>query len=204
MPLFIEVPGIRRLALRGPGPLKVRDEEEATLVEERQMRPKLLSVFLYAASDTASNGRWPARPAVTRGVPVSGSSTPGSASASRHAPGGTSRDTAFRSLGQSVPGSTSRWRSRRPARPSTAAGLLAASGKRTAVPDDPARVVAANRPSPSADSFAATERLNLPMPLPLRRSPASCILASSVGWRAGDVSPTGWAYRRVSCIIGYP
>ena len=157
VPLFIEVPRVRRLALRGPGPLKVWNEEEATLVEERQMRPQLLSVFLYAASDTASNARWPVRPAAARGVPASGSSTRGHASASRHAPGDRSRDTAARSLDQSAPGSISRWSSLRRARPSTAAGPCAASGRKTAVPDDPGRVVAEARPCPSDDSFAATE-----------------------------------------------
>jgi len=157
VPLFIEVPRVRRLALRGPGPLKVWNEEEATLVEERQMRPQLLSVFLYAASDTASNARWRARPAAARGVPASGSSTRGHASASRHAPGDRSRDTAARSLDQSAPGSISRWSSLRRARPSTAAGPRAASGRKTAVPGDPVRAVAEDRPCPADDSFAATE-----------------------------------------------
>ena len=157
VPLFVEVPRVRRLALRGPGPLKVRNEEEATLVEERQMRPKLLSVFLYAASDTASNARWLARPAAARGVPASDSSTRVHASASRHAPGGTSRDTAFRSRGQSVPGSTSRWSSLRRARPSPAAGSRAASGRAIAALDGLVPVEGAGPPFHASGSRAATE-----------------------------------------------
>lgn len=62
-----------------PGAGDVRDQQEAALIEEDQMGPKPFGVFLYAATGTASNGRWPARPVPAPASPASGSSSPGPA-----------------------------------------------------------------------------------------------------------------------------
>ena len=157
VPLFIEVPSVRRLALGRPGTLKVRDEQEPTLVEEGQMRSKPIGVFLYVASGTASNERWPVRPVAGLGAPAFDSSSPAPSAASRHAPGGRSPGSASRSVGRSVPASTSRWRIPRPARPSRAVGPLAASGRATAERDGPVPVEGAGPPSHASGSLAATE-----------------------------------------------
>jgi len=47
------------------------------------MRPKPISVFLYAASGSTSSGKSPSRPFLALASPASGNSNPGSASASR-------------------------------------------------------------------------------------------------------------------------
>jgi hypothetical protein len=44
-----------RLSLGGPSASNVRNEQEARFIEEDQMGPTPVGVFLYGANDTASN-----------------------------------------------------------------------------------------------------------------------------------------------------
>ena len=49
----------RRLSGRRPCSSAVRNEKKAAFIEEQQMGPKSLRLFLYAATCSASNGQWP-------------------------------------------------------------------------------------------------------------------------------------------------
>jgi len=48
--LLVEVVEVGRLALGSPGALDVRDEQELALIEEDQMGPPAVCVFLYGAT----------------------------------------------------------------------------------------------------------------------------------------------------------
>ena len=61
-----------------PGARDVRDQQEATLIEEHQMGPTPFGVFLYAATGNASNERFLPRFFGARGALASGSSIPAS------------------------------------------------------------------------------------------------------------------------------
>jgi hypothetical protein len=65
-----------------------RNEQKPALIEKKQVGAKFLRVFLYAANDTASNGRSPLPFSPKPGVPVSGNSTPLPKAISRHGWGG--------------------------------------------------------------------------------------------------------------------
>lgn len=200
--LLVEIPGIGRLAFGRTSPFKVRDEEEPTLVEEDQVRPPPLGVFLYAATGRSSNARSPLRPVAGASAPVSDNSSPGLSRASRGERGDRSPESASRSTGRCAVASTTRWNSRRPRRLSQGASPESFSGGSKAALGVPGWEEGEARSSPSFGSFATTETPNLQKPLPLELLPADCVLASSVGWRAGAASPTGEVYRRVSCILG--
>ena len=62
----------RRFALGPPGSPARGDEQKAAFIQEGQMGPKSSRVFLYAASDSASNGRWPPRRAAWPAIPEPG------------------------------------------------------------------------------------------------------------------------------------
>jgi hypothetical protein len=76
---------------RRPGARHVGDEQEARFIEEDQMGPTSLSVFLYAASDAASRRQSPRRPAAGPAVRVSDNSSPNWTAVSRHGRDGRSR-----------------------------------------------------------------------------------------------------------------
>lgn len=95
--MLIEVVEVGRLALGGPGALDGRDEEEPALIEEDQMGPPVVGVFLYGASGGASSARSPRRPAGGPGAPVSAHSSPNPAAPATHGWGGTGCGSASRS-----------------------------------------------------------------------------------------------------------
>ena len=73
----------RGLSAGRPGADQGRRQQEAALIEERQMGAMPCGVFLYGASDTASSERWPLRSAPGLGSPASGSSSPGPGAVAR-------------------------------------------------------------------------------------------------------------------------
>ena len=65
-----------RFSPRSPRAGDRGNQQKAAFIEEKQVRAKFFRVFLYAASDTASNGQSPSRSSLTPGAPASGNSTP--------------------------------------------------------------------------------------------------------------------------------
>jgi hypothetical protein len=112
--LFVKVVKEGRLSLRGPGASNVRNEQEARFIEEDQMGPTSVGVFLYGANDTASNARSLLRFAVKLAALASDSSIPDSRGASTRGSDDIERRTVGRSL--SLPGlrSISRFDTRQP------------------------------------------------------------------------------------------
>ena len=72
-----------RLALGRPGSDHQGKHEETAFIQEDQVSAEGFGVFLYAANGSASSGQCPARSVPALASPVSGSSSPGSASTSR-------------------------------------------------------------------------------------------------------------------------
>lgn len=70
-------PQNRGLPSGRPGSGDVGNKQKAALIQEDQMGPRSFGVFLYAATGTASNARWPLRFAPRASSPVSDSSTRG-------------------------------------------------------------------------------------------------------------------------------
>lgn len=96
--LFVEMVKEGRLTLWPPCASDRGDEQEAAFIKKGQMGPTFFRVFLYGASDTASSGRLPFRPAAERDALVSDSSIPGFPGASRHG----MDDTECRIVGRSL------------------------------------------------------------------------------------------------------
>ena len=199
--LLVPVPSVRRLSFLRPGSFKVRNEQEATLVEENQVRSQSLGVFLYSASDNASSARSPLRPAGGLDARASDNSTPGHPSPSRRGRDDTSRQNASESNGQSALTSTTRWDNRRPKGLSPRDESTVASVKPRAVPAVRRRVGDEARSSPCVDSCATTGTRSLRKPSPSWLSPVDCVRASTTGWRAGGASPIAREFRRVSCNL---
>jgi hypothetical protein len=72
----VAVAQIRGLALGGPGPTDVGDEQEPAFVDEDQMGATSSGVFLSGASLPASTARWQPRPAPRPAARASGNSSP--------------------------------------------------------------------------------------------------------------------------------
>jgi hypothetical protein len=96
--LFVKVVKKRRLSLRRPSPSNVRNEQEARFIQEDQMGPTSVGVFLYGANDTASNERSLLRFSVKLAVLASDSSTPSLRGASTRGWDDIERRTVGRSL----------------------------------------------------------------------------------------------------------
>jgi hypothetical protein len=77
-----------RLSPGSPRARDRRNEQKAAFIEKKQVGAKSFGVFLYAASDTASNGRFPLPFSPKPGVRVSGNSTPSPRAIARHDWGG--------------------------------------------------------------------------------------------------------------------
>ena len=133
----IPVPQRGGLPPRRPGPPDIGDEQEAALINEHEVGPPAIGVFLSGARRFASTARWPARPAPRPVARVSDSSSRGRSGVSRHAPDDSER----RSAGGSPRplGATSR--DRCDTRPATARGpaasRAAASGPLTSARGGP-------------------------------------------------------------------
>ena len=65
----------RCLSGRRPCPSAGRNEKKAAFIEEQQMGPKSLRLFLYAATCSASNEQWPLGPVGSLGARVLGTTT---------------------------------------------------------------------------------------------------------------------------------
>ena len=103
------MPELGRLSPGSPRVTDVRDEQEPTFVDEHQMRFPPKGVFLYAATGSASSGRWPLRCAPGPAAEASGRSSPVAPSAARHARDDNESRTAGQSGGRFEAASTHRW-----------------------------------------------------------------------------------------------
>lgn len=131
---------------RGPGLADVRDEEEAALVEEREMGPKPAGFFLSGAIAASSSVRWPPRPSAWRGVPASATSIPSPSSPATRDQGDRRSRSASRSAWRCAAGS--RVASHIPPRQhrAPAAAAACAFDPGTGAGDGPASASAATRP----------------------------------------------------------
>ena len=96
--LFVKMVKKGRLSLRGPSASNVRNEQEARFIQEDQMGPTSVGVFLYGAIDTASNERSLLRFSVKLAALASGSSIPSLRAVSTHGWDDIERRTVGRSL----------------------------------------------------------------------------------------------------------
>ena len=86
----------RGLSPRRPSPADVRDEQKSTLIEEDQVGPTSVGVFLYGANDSASSVRSPSRPALEPVSPASDNSSPDPPEPSTHDADGNGSQTSGR------------------------------------------------------------------------------------------------------------
>lgn len=101
----------RGLSPRRPCSADMGNEEKAAFVEECDMRFKLSGVFLYAATHTASSGRWLLRFSPGLVSEASEDSSPKKTSGAIHVPHDTARQSDCESPGRYASGSTDPWRS---------------------------------------------------------------------------------------------
>jgi len=202
--LFVEIPGMRGVPSGCPGALKVGDEQEAALVEENQVSLSAIRVFLYAATESASSGRWPARPVGGRAAPAAESSSPCRAATTTHGWGGTTLETFSESRPRCAPASTDRSGTHGPARPPRGWSPRPASGLTRADRGVPGWDAGAAPWLPSSGRSSAIETPNswrtatdAPLPTDADRMPAG-------GWPVGAAAPTAGMSLGVSCPIGYP
>ena len=113
-----------------PSPGNVWNEQETGFIKKDQMGPMSFGVFLYAASDTASNARSPLRSSAGPDVLASDSSTSSPKATSKHGWGDTEHQIASGSLEQSVSGSKDRSDTRQPMDPPAAPAPTSLSERR--------------------------------------------------------------------------
>lgn len=97
-----------RLSPRSPRAGNRGNEQKAALIEKKQVGATFSRVFLYAASDTASNGRSLVRSSLLPGAPASGNSTPSLKVISKHGWGDIQPRSSSELFGQPAARSTNR------------------------------------------------------------------------------------------------
>ncbi len=197
----VDIANNRRRSFGGPGAGHVGDEQETGFIEEDQMGAKPLSVFLYAASGTASSGRWPRRPVGELDAPASDSSIRGLPGVSRHGRGDRPRPTAVESVRRHACRSTDPSDIRLPGGLSGVMPPVASSVTGRAWADGPewlGAVVPASplcgRPGTSETPNSQTRLRHVPRPT------GSCPLLAA-GSPVGAASPTAVRFLGVSCPI---
>lgn len=198
--LFVEMVKEGRLTLRPPGASDRGNEQEAAFIKKDQMGPTFFRVFLYGASDTASSGRLPFRPAGGRDAPVSDSSTPGFPGASRHGMDDTECRIVGRSLRPHAVMSINPSDNPRPEGLSEAPSRACPSAPRSAWADGQEWVGAATPPTPFLDM---TDTIGTPNSLKsLRHVPPPtdfCPLLTA-GSPVGAAFPAVVRFLEVSCL----
>src|SRR3990170_4294030 len=191
----------RGLPCRPPRPSAGRNEQKAAFIEENQVGPKSLRLFLYAAICSASNGQWPLRSAGSLGARVPGRTSPRGATAAIGGWGGIQYRTRCGSPALSASASTARWENHRPrllpTRGPEAAGvrLLAASadGPEPVWPSEPQ-----GRPGLPPVAIGRPRKMR---PRHAARPPSDSYHARAVLWLVADAVPTPSGFQWVSCII---
>lgn len=199
--LFVEIVNDGRRSFWGPSAGHVGDEQETGFIEEDQMGAKTLSVFLYAASGTASSGRWPLRPVAGPDAPVSDSSIRGFPGVSRRGKDGRPRPNAVGSSRRHALRSTGPSDSRPPGSPSGAMSPVASSVTGRAWADGPEWLGAedpgalfSGTSDPTGTPNSRTRSLRAPQPTD------SCPLLAT-GWPVGVAAPVAGRFLEVSCLL---
>jgi hypothetical protein len=182
-----------------PSPGNVWNEQETGFIKKDQMGPMFFGVFLYAASDTASNVQSPLRSFVTRDALASGNSTPSLKAISKHGWGDTECQTVSGSPGQSVSGSKDRSDIRPPRDLSTTVAPVSFFEPPTAsedVQESPWTGEPWSRPS---DTLGTIGRLNFSMLPPNAPPPINLLcLASAIRWLVAGAFPVRLGFHGVS------
>jgi hypothetical protein len=177
-----------------------RNEQKPALIEKKQMGAKFFRVFLYAASDTASNGRSLLLFSLKPGVPVSGNSTPSPKAISRHDWGGIEPQSSSELLVRPAVRSTDRSDIRKLRDRTAKAGLVSLFARVATLPDarEPSWISVPSSLCP--DRLGTTGRRSFWMPLTTGRWPKGSFPPfSTIEWRVGAASPTLFGCHGVSC-----
>ena len=201
--LFVKMVIKGRLPFGRPSPRDVRNEQEARFIEEDQMGPKSVGVFLYGANGTVSNEQSLPRFFVTLVVPVSGSSTPTRQGASRRDWDGMERQTLGQSSGLPGLGSTNRFDTQKPEGHSRALGQDDVFGFRSALEDGRASDEALFLEHLFPGRPEATGTLNSQKPSKLVRWLAGSSPLWTNGWPADAAFPAALAFHGVACSPVY-
>jgi len=199
--VLVAVPDNRHVSPQAPRAAPGRNEQEPALIQEDEVGAKFLSLFLYAATCTASSERWLPRRAGWPGAREPGNSTWPHAGSSTHGRDGTGHRILCGSPQRCASASTSRWGSHTPTpRPGESpTGVPEASAQASSdgrapvwVPDRPAR--AGGRPSSRPTRWKRRRRVGVPLrtlSTRVRTARRPC----------GGGAPTFSAFRMVSCNI---
>jgi hypothetical protein len=185
--------------VRSPGGFKVGNKQKATFVQENQVRAKLRSLFLYAASGSVANAQSRARRADTSGARVSDNSTPSRATDATGRWGGSAEEIPARlpwrhalrsTIRSGTPPLAPHAATSGPSVPSAQPKDKKAARKWGGQVSQGARI---------ADRFGATAKLTFALLLPFGQLwPPFCLVASG-GWLAAAVVPIALLFPGVSC-----
>jgi len=191
---------MRGVSPRGPGPSDGRGKRKATLVEEYQVRAQSFSLFLYAARRSVASRRWPARCAGGPGAPVSGSSSPDVAGASRHGRDGSGCPIAAGSGVRSGQASRDRWSSLPPTGPSGGSARGGGAGAASAWAGGQESAWGRGREARPAGRLGASAPPNCGNSPTALQLPTSSGPSFAAGWPVGGAAPTGWGCQEVACL----
>jgi len=189
-----------RLSPGSPRARDRRNEQKAAFIEKKQVGTKSFGVFLYAANDTASNGRFPLPFSPKPGVPVSGNSIPSPRAIARHGWGGIGPQSSSELFALPAARSTGRSDIRKlMARPATAGVVsLFARAATSADAREPSWISVPW--SPSLDRLETNGRPSSWMPRATGRWPKGLFSPFSIiGWRVGAAFPILFGCHGVSC-----
>ena len=197
---FIMMVEQRGLPLGRPGPGNVRNEQETGFIQKDQMGPTSFGLFLYAASDTASNVQSRLRSFVTHGAPVFGNSSPSLKVISKHGWGDTECQSVSGSPGQSFLRSKGRSDIPKPMVHPTAPAPISLSDHQTALEDVQVSAWIAAPWNHLSDTFGTIGRPSFSMLPPSAPPPIdSLCLASAIRWRVAGAFPVRLGSHGVSC-----
>lgn len=190
---------MRRVSPRRPGPDHAGDQQEAALIEERQMGATSCGLFLYATTETASTSRWLLHLSPGRASRASGNS---SRVRPERATGGWGDSSPRIACGLPPPrgaSSTDPWSSRNAAPPSTGDEPSSASGDRSGAPADPALSWISDRWVLGRGTLRARRRQNSRTNQPCPPQPRGSAPSVATRWRAADVSRGAPGSHEVAC-----
>lgn len=190
---------MRRVTPRRPGSDDAGDQQEADLIEERQMGATSCGLFLYAATETASTSRWLLHLSPGRASRASGNSSRGRPVRAKGGWGGSPPRTACGSPPLRDGSSTDPWSSRNAARPSTGVESSSASGDRSGAPADPALSWLSDRWLLGRGRPRARRRQNSRTNQPWPPQPRGSAPSVATRWRAADVSRGAPGSHEVAC-----
>ena len=193
---------MRRVAPRSPGADHAGDQQEAALIEERQMGAKSSGLFLYGATDTASTARWPLRRARERASRASGSSSRAPSKCARDDWGGSPPRTACGSPRPHGGSSRDPWRTRSARPPVTGGASASASAAGSAAPAAPVPAWRSGRALRGRESVRASQRRHSRTNRPWRPPPRGLAPSVATRWRAADASRDAPGSHGVACLKG--